>query len=704
MSNDAATPLGRDDTGQGLARLGVDIGGTFTDVVLEFGARRHSTKILTTHLAPQQAVIEGVERLVREAGMCPSDLGLIVHGTTLATNALIERRGARTAFLTTQGFRDVLEMRTEYRYEQYDLGIRLPEPLVPRQWRMPIPERMSILGDVLLPLDEAAVRRTAEQLREAGIEAVAVGYLHAYANPAHERRTREILAEILPGVIVSLSSEVSPEMREYERFSTTCANAYVQPLMSRYLKELEKELRQLGYRCPLLLMLSTGGLVPVETAALFPVRLVESGPAGGAIFATDVASQNGVSRCLSFDMGGTTAKICFVDDFVANTSREFEVARVYRYAKGSGLPLRIPVIEMVEIGAGGGSIAAVDDLGRVRVGPESAGSEPGPVCYGLGGTRPAVTDANAVLGRLDPVYFAAGSLALDIASAEQAIEGNIGRPLKLEAGMSAYAITEIVDENMASAARVHGVESGRNIGDYTMIAYGGGGPLHACSVAGKLGIKRVLIPPSAGVGSAVGFLRAPISYEVARSSYGRLQDMKAERLNALFSEMAEEAGNIVLAVPGVTAPNELRWAMMRYAGQGHEIVVPLPVNHLTEADVAAIAAEFERRYRGLYSRIVPNAVPEMMSLGLRISSSVNLPSPVPEQLPLGQATPSHVVLHFDAERNASIELPVFRRDDLEVGRTMEGPALVVEAETTLFITNKFRAFLNRAGVLECHVK
>jgi N-methylhydantoinase A len=704
VSSNARTPSNGGNKKHELARLGVDIGGTFTDVVLEVGAKRHSTKILTTHQAPQQAVIQGVEQLVREAGLRPADLGLIVHGTTLATNALIERRGARTAFLTTEGFRDVLEMRSEFRYEQYDLGIRLPEPLIPRQLRLPIAERISAFGDVLLPLDEVAVRLSAEKLRDAGVEAVAIGFMHAYANPLHEQRTRDLLLEMLPGVSVSLSSDVSPEMREFERFSTTCANAYVQPLMSRYLAELEKQLQHLGYSCPLLLMLSTGGLVPLKTAALFPVRLVESGPAGGAIFATNIAAENGVSRCLSFDMGGTTAKICFVDDFEPNTSREFEVARVYRYAKGSGLPLRIPVIEMVEIGAGGGSIATVDELGRVRVGPESAGSEPGPVCYGLGGAKPTVTDANSVLGRLDPAYFAAGSLKLDVPSASKTLGDTIGIPLNLNGGMAAYAITEIVDENMASAARVHGVESGRSVSEYTMIAYGGGGPLHACSVAGKLGIKRVLVPTSAGVGSAVGFLRAPISYEVARSSYGRIKDIKAERINDLLSAMATEATEIVLAVPGVVDPKELRWAMMRYAGQGHEIVVPLPAKHLVEADIAMVAEEFERRYRALYSRIVPNAVPEMMSLGLRISSQVQLPAMKALQQPQAAAKPQSIAQHFDAELNKYVELPVFRRDDLQAGAVVEGPALIVEAETTLFVTHKFRAFLNLAGVLECHAK
>ncbi|MGC2413514.1 MAG: hydantoinase/oxoprolinase family protein, partial [Stellaceae bacterium] len=375
------------------ARLGVDIGGTFTDVALEVGERRYSAKILTTPEAPERAVIEVIGTVLREAGLTPGDLSIIIHGTTLATNAIIERKGAKTALVTTEGFRDTVEIRHENRFEQYDVNIDLPPPLVPRRRRFVVPERVDAKGRTIIPLDEGAVEALAEGFAASGIESVAIGFLHSFTNPSHEQRTRDILAARLPGVTLTLSCEVSPEMREYERFSTACANAYVQPMIGRYLASLQALLRAQGFSCPLFLMLSGGGLTTVETAIRFPVRLVESGPAGGAIFASHIARQCGLDKVLSYDMGGTTAKICLIDEFQPQTSRAFEVARIYRFKKGSGLPLRIPVIEMVEIGAGGGSIARVDRLKRITVGPDSAGADPGPACYGNGGALPTVTDA-----------------------------------------------------------------------------------------------------------------------------------------------------------------------------------------------------------------------------------------------------------------------------------------------------------------------
>ncbi len=439
----------------------------------------------------------------------------------------------------------MLALGNESRYDQYDLRIRLPEPLVPRYLRLPVPERLDNEGNVLLPLDEGAVRAAAAVMRAEGVESVAVGFLHSYRNGAHERRARDIVAEELPSIPVSLSCEVSPEMREWERFSTTAANAYVQPLMAGYLRRLEEGLRAIGLGCPVLMMLSGGGLTTVETACRFPIRLVESGPAGGAIFAADLARGAGLGRVLSFDMGGTTAKICLIDGGQPQTARNFEVARVGRFQKGSGLPLRIPVIEMVEIGAGGGSLAGVDALGRIQVGPESAGAEPGPACYGRGGTRPAVTDANLLLGRYDPARFAGGALALDDEAARTALAEHVGGKLGLDAGMAALGVVEMVDETMANAARVHAVESGKTYEGRTMIAFGGGGPVHACRVAEKVGIRRVLVPPGAGVGSAIGFLRAPVGYEVVRSLYGRLGSFDVAAVNALLADMEAEARSVV---------------------------------------------------------------------------------------------------------------------------------------------------------------
>ena len=404
-------------------RIGVDIGGTFTDVVLETAAGdRYSTKVLTTYNAPEDAILDGLADVCKKASTDPSAAAQIVHGTTLATNALIERRGAKTALITTQGFRDVIEMRTESRFEQYDLNLVLPDPLLPRQRRYTLEERVAANGDVLIPLQRSAIESLADELAGAGYESIAVGMLHSYANPAHERLVRDVLAERLPDVLVSLSSDVSPQMREYERFNTTIANAYIQPLMKTYLDRLLGRLQQAGFDCPVFLMHSGGGIISITDAAAFPVRLVESGPAGGAVFAADIAARHGLDKVLSFDMGGTTAKICLIRDFTPKTARVFEVARSYRFKKGSGMPVSIPVIDMVEIGAGGGSIAHVDSMRQIRVGPESAGSEPGPACYGGGGVRPAVTDADLVLGKLDANNFAGGSIKLHPDKSAQALQ------------------------------------------------------------------------------------------------------------------------------------------------------------------------------------------------------------------------------------------------------------------------------------------
>ncbi|MBV8419062.1 MAG: hydantoinase/oxoprolinase family protein, partial [Hyphomicrobiales bacterium] len=452
-------------------RLGVDIGGTFTDVALEIGERRFTGKILTTPHAPEDGVLAALRSVTAEAGVEPGEVGVIIHGTTLATNALIERKGARTALLTTEGFRDVVEIRHENRFEQYDVNIDLPPPLVPRRLRLPVRERIDAQGEVLLPLDESSVARAIETLAARQVEAVAVGLLHSFTNPDHERRVGDAIARRLPQVAVTLSCDVSPEMREYERFSTACANAYLQPLIGRYLVKLARELLRAGFHCPLLLMTSGGGITTTETAIRFPVRLVESGPAGGAIFAACIAREHGLDQVVSFDMGGTTAKICLIDKAQPQTARAFEVARIYRFLKGSGLPLRIPVIEMVEIGAGGGSIARVDTLGRIVVGPDSAGSEPGPVCYGRGGKEPTVTDADVVLGRIDPTTFSGGKIALDVAAAKRATAEQIATALNLATEHAALGVSEMVDENMANAARVHAIESGKDLRPRTLIAF-----------------------------------------------------------------------------------------------------------------------------------------------------------------------------------------------------------------------------------------
>jgi N-methylhydantoinase A len=475
-------------------KFAADIGGTFTDAVLEVAGQLFSTKVLTTYAAPEDAILDGLRQVCAKAGVSPQTITHIIHGTTLATNALIERRGAKTALITTKGFRDVIEMRTESRFEQYDLNLVLPPPLLARNHRYVVDERIGVNGHVLRKLDLAEVSTLAEMIIGRGYQSIAIGFIHSYLDGAHERAVRDALLARAPHLSVSISSEVSPQIREYERFNTTVANAYVKPMMTRYLSRLGARLAAEGTTCPIFLMHSGGGIISLESASEFPVRLVESGPAGGAIFAADVAARFGIDKALSFDMGGTTAKICLIKNQTPKTSRVFEVARTTRFKKGSGMPISIPVIDMVEIGAGGGSIAHIDSLHQIRVGPESAGSEPGPACYQRGGFRPTVTDADLTLGRLDPHDFAGGSIALAPVLSETALVQGVGRSLSMDALASAFGVSEVVDENMANAARVHAVENGEDPSDYTMIAFGGAAPLHAGRLCEKLGIKRLLVP------------------------------------------------------------------------------------------------------------------------------------------------------------------------------------------------------------------
>jgi N-methylhydantoinase A len=681
-------------------RLAIDIGGTFTDLALEHSGGRSTAKVLTTPGAPEEGVMSGVRIILASAGLAPSDIRLIIHGTTLATNAIIERKGARTALVTTEGFRDVLALGNESRYDQYDLNIVLPEPLVPRHLRLAAPERLDRQGRVLLPLDEHSVRGLAPYLRSQAVESVAVGFLHGFVNPAHERRTAEILGEELPGVPISLASEVSPEMREWERFSTTVANAYVQPLMARYLRQLERDLRGIGIAAPMLLMLSGGNLATIDTACRFPIRLVESGPAGGAIFSASVARQCGLERVLSFDMGGTTAKICLIDDFAPQASRSFEVARVGRFKKGSGLPLRIPVIDMVEIGAGGGSLARLDTLGRIAVGPESAGADPGPACYGRGGGRPAVTDANLTLGRYDSQRFAGGSLTLDVGAAEAAIVDAVGRPLGLDAGMAALGVIEMVDENMANAARVHAIESGKTYEGRTMIAFGGGGPVHGARIAEKIGIARVLVPSGAGVGSAIGFLRAETGYEVVRSLYQRLGSLDIAAINALLAAMANEAASVVAQGSFGAETQERRIAYMRYVGQGHEIAVPLPARALAPADAPAIRAAYDAEYARFYNRPVPGSEIEILSFAVTVAT---LPPPqalAPSAAPAYPAEPAHTRKVRDTATGAVADWAIFERESLRPGACFAGPAIVAEAETSTLVGPGWRGRITAEGYIE----
>jgi N-methylhydantoinase A len=681
-------------------RLGLDIGGTFTDVALEVGERRFTAKTLTTPGAPEEGVLAALRSVIEAAAIEPRQVDLIIHGTTLATNAVIERKGAKTALLTTEGFRDVIEIRHENRFEQYDVNIDLPPPLVPRRLRAPVRERIDAQGNVLVPLDEVGLARTIDTLAAQQIEAVAIGFLHSFTNPDHERRTGDAVSRRLPHVAVTLSSDVSPEMREYERFSTACANAYIQPLMGRYLRGLERELKRAGFGCPLLLMTSGGGVTTVETAIRFPVRLIESGPAAGAIFAGCIARQNGLDQVLSFDMGGTTAKICLIDKARPQTARVLEVARIYRFLKGSGLPLRIPVIEMVEIGAGGGSIARLDALKRIAVGPDSAGSQPGPVCYGRGGAEPTVTDADVVLGRIDPKRFSGGKIALDGVAAEQAVAERIGMPLGLKADHAALGISELVDENMANAARVHAIESGKDVRARTLIAFGGAAPLHAARVAGKLGMNRVLIPANAGVGSAVGLLRAPVAYEIVRSRLMRVSEFDPDSANRFLTEMRSEAEAVVRrGAPGGKL-EEKRSAFMRYRGQGHEIAVELPARAFVAADRAVLVELFEAAYRRLYSRSIPGVEVEILSWVLSLSAPAEgrLGAAAAERPSVPKPLARRAV--FDPDTGEFIDTPVYWRSDLAPGAQIKGPAVIAEDETSTVVSPDFDARIDRFGYIE----
>ena len=681
-------------------RIGVDIGGTFTDVVLECGAEQYSTKVLTTYAAPEDAIITGMHQVCEKAGVKPSQIEQIIHGTTLATNALIERSGAKTALITTEGFRDVIEMRTESRFEQYDLNLSLPDPLLPRQMRFTVPGRMSAKGEILVDLDRKDVEAVVERIAKAGFESVAVGLIHSYLNAAHEELVREVIAEKLPHVSVSISSEVSPQMREYERFNTVVANAYIKPLMASYLGRLEDRLRGEGVDCRIFLMHSGGGIISIQNAAEFPVRLVESGPAGGAVFAAHIAARYGLDKVLSFDMGGTTAKICLINHQTPRTSRVFEVARSYRFKKGSGMPISIPVIDMVEIGAGGGSLAHVDSMQQIRVGPESAGSEPGPACYGQGGTRPGVTDADLILGKLDPENFAGGSIKLHQDNSKIALAKHVGDTLEMDAVEAAFGVAEVVDENMANAARVHAVENGEDLSEYTMIAFGGAAPLHAARLCEKLGVERLLVPPGAGVGSAIGFLRAPFSFEANRSVYMKLSDFDAEKIKVLLTDLRDEATGFVRTCDEASQILSEFKVYMRYTGQGWEIPIPLQEGQAMNPDAATFESRFKEEYTKLFGRPVAG-----MDIEITVWS-VNATTPQ-KQVPLipqtdGNATavPDGTRHVFDAAVGTHLKANVIDRGAMTAGQRANGPAVLAEAETTIIVPVSRDAICQTDGCID----
>ena len=685
-------------------RLGVDIGGTFTDVVLEKDGVPFSIKVLTTYSAPENAIIDGMHQVCAKAGVTPAQIDQIIHGTTLATNALIERRGAKTALITTEGFRDVIEMRTESRFEQYDLNLNLPDPLLPRQMRFTVAGRVDANGKILVDMDRAKVEAIVDQIAEGGFESVAVGLIHSYLNPTHEQLVRDVLDEKLPNVAVSISSEVSPQMREYERFNTVVANAYIKPLMASYLGRLGDRLNDEGVSCRIFLMHSGGGVISIKNAADFPVRLVESGPAGGAVFAAHIAARYGLDKVLSFDMGGTTAKICLIKNQTPKTSRVFEVARTYRFKKGSGMPISIPVIDMVEIGAGGGSLAHVDALQQIRVGPKSAGSEPGPACYGRHGTRPAVTDADLVLGKLDPENFAGGSIKLFPDTSCIAIAEYVGTKLDMDAVEAAFGIAEVVDENMANAARVHAVENGEDLSEYTMIAFGGAAPLHAGRLCEKLGVERLLVPPGAGVGSAIGFLRAPFSFEANRSVYMKLSDFDGPRIKSLLSDLKAEATGFVRTCNAVSPILSEFKVYMRYTGQGWEIPIALTEDQAMNPDAATFEARFIEDYTKLFGRPVAGMDIEITVWSVNATTPPEKVARVDETSGTAQATTVGGRDLFDGAAGKFLSADVVNRSDMSTGERAVGPVAVVENETTIIVPASRDAIRQPDGCIDIIIK
>ena len=680
-------------------RAAIDVGGTFTDAVIAGPGGSFSAKALTRRMAPEEGAAEALNRALAKAGLAADSISTVVHGTTLATNAVIERRGARTALIATKGFRDILEFAYGQRCDQYDLELTRPEPLIPRPLRFEAAERAAADGSVLLPLDVDEAGRLARKLVALGVDSVAVAFMHAYRFPDHEKRMAEILSREAPNLAISLSHEICPEIREYDRMSTTAVNAYVQPLMRGYLGRLSDCLGDLGCAAPILMIMSSGSLTSLETAMRFPVRLVESGPAGGAILARQVALEKGARSAVALDMGGTTAKIVLLNDGEPRRSRAMEVARAYRFLPGSGLPIRIPVIDLIEIGAGGGSIASVDSSGRVLIGPESAGSEPGPACYGRGGERATVSDADLALARLSEDYFAGGAMRIDAAPACAALQKDVGSYLGGDALAAAADVCEIVDENMANAMRVHAADNGDTLDGRTLVATGGAAPLHAARVAQKLGIRTTIVPRGAGVGSAHGFLLAPVAYEAVRSAVFRLDAFDAPRLNGIFADLRHEAECVLRTVEPEARLIERRFSEMRYRGQGHELLIEIPARDYSQQDGEELSVLFAALYRQTYARDIPGLAVEALTWTLlltcdlpnaRLSEWKNAAPPRAE--PKWRAAYDHGV-------GRAVEARVYMRETLAPGAKLKGPALILEEQTTTWAPTGFEAEVDELGSL-----
>jgi N-methylhydantoinase A len=664
-------------------RVGFDVGGTFTDFALQADDGRLLTgKRLTTPDDPARACVEGLRELVARAALGWADLAQAVHGTTLGSNVVIERKGGNVALLTTRGFRDVLIIGREKRYQLYDLLIEKPAPLVPRSRIREVAERVAFDGEVLVPLDETGLRESVQDLVREGVVSIAVCFLHSYANPAHERRAAEIVREEVPHVAVSLSSEVSPVIREYERTSTTVVNAYVMTAVRDYLERLETALRALDSRGRLFVMQSGGGIATAETMARFPVRMIESGPAAGALMAAAYGKFTGHADLVAFDMGGTTAKLSLIAAGAPQTIRDFELHRIH-LQPGSGIPMNIQAIDLVEIGAGGGSIARVE-TGVIRVGPDSAGAAPGPMCYGLGGVEPTVTDANLVLGYLNPDYFLGGRMRLDVEAARRGVDDRVARPLGLDIADAAWGIHQIVTTNMELATRVVSIERGYDPRRLALAAFGGSGPVHGCRLAQALGIPRAILPAAAGVTSAIGLLAAEVRFDLSRSYLRRLDALDPAYLARVLEEMAAE-GTAVVREAGVAGTLSLaRSADMRYVGQGYELSVPIPDGPVDGRTAAALRDAFDRVYAHRYGYSDPKAAVELVTVAVTVAgagSEVRLPEQPPGPRDAAEARKPDRPVYFP-EARGYVPCAVYDRARLPVGMSVAGPAIVEEPEST----------------------
>ena len=675
-------------------RLGVDVGGTFTDFVLidEASGKLSREKCLTTPADPVVGIMQGIERLVAAGLARPGEIAGIAHATTLVTNTLIERKGAKTGLIATAGFRDLLEVGADLRYDMYDLAIEFPPPLVDRARRLEVRERMAANGDSLVRPSADDVRKQVRALLAQGVESIAVCFLHSYRNPAHEREVLKMLQRQFPGVAVSISSEVAPEIREYERTVTVVANAYVKPAVRSYLERFESTMAHAGVDAPILVMLSNGGMTTPRVSAEIPIRLLESGPAAGVLSACHAGACMGAPNLLAFDMGGTTAKACFVENGRPAFTGMFEAARVKRQFRGSGMPLKVPSIEMIEIGAGGGSIARLGGTGLLKVGPDSSGADPGPVCYGRSGVHPTVTDADLLLGHLDPDYFLGGDMPLDFPGAQAAVRA-LGKACRLDVTATAAGIAQVVNQNMATAIRIHAAERGKDYRRFTLFAFGGAGPVHAYEIARILRIPRIVCPLGAGTSSAFGLLAAPVAVDLSRSYNAPLPSIDWVRLNALYRDMEDEARRM-LADAGVKSPVLERSADLRFVGQGFELHAAVPAGRLSAGAAKRIEASFHEVYRTVYEEL-PGTLPiEAITWRLRASGpapSVAASLGVPRS---GRHLRTSRLAWF-AELRKFVDTPVYDRYALKPADSIVGPAIVEERESTVVIGPRGRATVDQ---------